>query len=105
MGLLSLFGPRGSSIPPNKKKKRDRRLVRTSRLGKTATIDVTQDGNSVVVKDDDTIVHFSVEGIDLPREVDASFAVWGLLAAARRGASIFTSIGPSTQWSRLMPSA
>ena len=85
MGLLSLFGPRGRSIPPNKKKKRDRRLVRTSRLGKTATIDVTQDGNSVVVKDDDTIVHFSVEGIDLPREVDASFAVWGLLAAAMEG--------------------
>jgi hypothetical protein len=55
------------------------------REGETVAFDVAQNGNDVTIEGDDIAVHFAVEGIDLPREADASFAVWGLLAAAMEG--------------------
>jgi hypothetical protein len=55
------------------------------REGETIAFDLTQNANGVMLKGGDDTVHFAVEGIELPKNVDASFAVWGLLAAAMEG--------------------
>jgi hypothetical protein len=71
---------------PKAPKTREERDVKSpatkSRAGKTVVFDVTQHGNSIAVEGGDVAVHFTVEGIDLPPDADASFAVWGILAAA-----------------------
>ena len=52
------------------------------RIGKTITFDVTQDGNEVAAHGDGIEANFAVSGINLPANVDANFAVWGLLPRA-----------------------
>ena len=51
-----------------------------SRVGHTVAFDVSQDGNRVKITGDDVDLYFVVEGIDLPPKVDATFAVWAVLA-------------------------
>ena len=53
-----------------------------SRVGHTVAFDVSQDGNRVKITGDDVDLYFVVEGIDLPPKVDATFAVWAVLALA-----------------------
>ena len=52
------------------------------RFGETVAFDVTQNGNEVAICGDGIEVCFAVDGIDLPSEVDPSFAVWGILPRA-----------------------
>ena len=59
-----------------------RRKDRPSRVGETVAFEITQNGNSVSVEADGIDVYFGVEGIGLPSESDASFAVWALLPMA-----------------------
>src|SRR5689334_11447517 len=58
------------------------RTERPLRVGQTVTFDVTQCGNRVDVTADGVDIHFIVDGVDLPAEADASFAVWAVLALA-----------------------
>jgi hypothetical protein len=55
---------------------------RPSRIGETLAFDVTQDGNNIKIQGDGLDIYYSVEGIMLPSEVDATFAVWALLPRA-----------------------
>ena len=52
------------------------------RVGHTVAFEVSQDGNRVKITGEDVDLYFVVEGIDLPPEVDATFAVWAVLALA-----------------------
>jgi hypothetical protein len=83
MGLLAWLRPRESD--KTAKKHRDRTPARPSRAGETIAIDVIQDGNNLAIEGDEIVVHFSVERMDLPLEIDPSFAVWALLAFAMEG--------------------
>jgi hypothetical protein len=82
MWPLAWLGLRGRDR--GRKKHRDRSLARL-RVGETIAFDVIQNGNSVTLEGDELAVHFGVEGIDLPSEADANFAVWALLVAAMEG--------------------
>lgn len=55
---------------------------RPTRTGQMVAFDLTQDGNTITVENDGTCLHFDVDGIELPSETDASFAVWALLPMA-----------------------
>ncbi len=68
-----------------KVKKRHDVGLNKRRTGEAMAIDITQNRNSVTLEGEGIAVHYSVEGIDLPLQADASFAVWGLLAAAMEG--------------------
>jgi hypothetical protein len=48
----------------------------------SVAFDVAQDGNRIALRGDGIDVFFSVDGVDLPSEADASFAVWALLPLA-----------------------
>jgi hypothetical protein len=83
MGLLAWL--RRPESDNTAKKYRDRGPAEPSRAGETIAIDVIQDGNSLAIEGDEIVVHFSVERMDLPLEIDPSFAVWALLAFAMEG--------------------
>jgi hypothetical protein len=71
---LGWFTKRRGPEPSN-----DREL---QRAGETVVVDVVQDGNSFVIEGDGIHIHYAVEGVELPRGADPSFAAWGLLAPA-----------------------
>ena len=54
----------------------------TRRQGETVAFKVTQTGNVVIIEGDRIRIDFAVEGIQLPPQVDPSFAVWALLPRA-----------------------
>jgi hypothetical protein len=83
MRLLAWLRP--WEINRTTKKHRNPSPARPSRAGETIAIDVIQKGNSVAIEGDKLVVHFSVEGMDLPPDIDPSFAVWALLAPAMEG--------------------
>jgi hypothetical protein len=64
------------------KKKRARRERPTLRVGETVAFDLFQVGNRVEITGDGVAVYFAVDGIALPAELDATFAVWAVLAIA-----------------------
>ncbi|MGE3528539.1 MAG: hypothetical protein AB7G54_03825 [Methyloceanibacter sp.] len=53
-----------------------------TRAGENVAIDAVQDGSSFSVRGEGIDIRFAVEGLALPAEADASFAVWGLLPQA-----------------------
>ena len=64
------------------KKKRARGPQLPLRVGETVAFDLTQDRNMVKITGEGVNLHFAVEGIALPSDLDATFAVWAVMALA-----------------------